>query len=263
MKLNKFLIINMTNMHIGSGGVGTKQTVTEYQKDLFTNAPIIPASGLKGSIRQYFNNQSIDDGIINKIFGWSDESSTESSKIMQSSITFLDAELIAYPVRINKDMSNSYLLMVKSAEDAKSILDLNVVHYEKYASSHKYNEEELYLENKKLKANEIEFYDEKNIIIVAEEIFNSIMMSPPVITRNKLDNGISQNVWHEEYVPRFSVFRAKYLSEDDKLNDKLVADLFKKYLNEANCDDLSKLIQIGGNASIGMGYSKIVEENDA
>lgn len=60
----------------------------------------------------------------------------------------------------------------------------------------------------------------------------------PVIARNFLDNGVSKNLWYEEVVPRESVFVACIQAADDTLAKALHG----------------KVVQLGGNATVGYGY---------
>jgi CRISPR-associated protein Cmr4 len=57
-----------------------------------------------------------------------------------------------------------------------------------------------------------------------------------------LDNGESQNLWYEEFVPRESVFGIIILSPD---KDGMF-DTFKEKLH-------NKVVQLGGNATVGYG----------
>jgi len=74
----------------------------------------------------------------------------------------------------------------------------------------------------------------------------------PLIARNNLENGRSKNLWHEQVVPRESRFYFMVLKPGNQNsttgNDK-AADL--------EFDDTP--VQIGGNASIGYGFTIIRE----
>ena len=62
----------------------------------------------------------------------------------------------------------------------------------------------------------------------------------PVMARNYLEKGISKNLWYEEFVPHGSVFYFSVICHDD------VENL-----------EFSNVVQFGGNASIGCGFTKI------
>ncbi|MDP3829955.1 MAG: hypothetical protein Q8Q47_01715, partial [Ignavibacteriaceae bacterium] len=80
-----------------------------------------------------------------------------------------------------------------------------------------------------------------------DDDFKELVKHLPVIARNQLENGESKNLWYEEVVPResrFVFFVSKLESTELDLSD------FDTKIQE-------KVIQIGGNASIGYGYTKI------
>ena len=63
----------------------------------------------------------------------------------------------------------------------------------------------------------------------------------PVIARNQLNNGISANLWYEEFVPRKTVFLTLISREceEDTGFDKMLKEPF----------------QMGANATVGYGLS--------
>ena len=67
-------------------------------------------------------------------------------------------------------------------------------------------------------------------------------MSYPFLSRNHLEDGVSQNLWYEEVVPREALFGFVILApEGDSLLEK-----FNQLVKE-------NIIQIGANATIGYG----------
>ena len=66
----------------------------------------------------------------------------------------------------------------------------------------------------------------------------------PVIARNHLDNGISKNLWYEEYVPYSSVLYMVVMTPD---GEDIALELD------------GEIVQFGGNASIGCGFTKITK----
>jgi CRISPR/Cas system CMR subunit Cmr4 (Cas7 group RAMP superfamily) len=75
--------------------------------------------------------------------------------------------------------------------------------------------------------------------------FNDFAKNLPVIARNQLENGISQNLWYEEVVPHKSVF-ITYMVATEKYFSEFESILIKGGTS----------VQIGGNASIGYGLCK-------
>ena len=71
----------------------------------------------------------------------------------------------------------------------------------------------------------------------------------PVLARNQLENGISNNLWYEEIVPHKSIFYLIILAPE---NDEEEFSDFDKALTGKGI-----AVQFGGNATIGYGYTKI------
>lgn len=255
MKLEKIYITNYTNMHVGSGGVSGKITINEYQRDYMSKEPIIPASSLKGSMRQHLSMVEDFEPTLNYIFG----SSEDQGEIMQGDISFLDAKLIAYPVRLSINMDTPFVYMVKEANIEAARKQRFVRAIKPFGNINS----GAYIENYKI-ASEDNIYqlDSLNVVVVPDQVFEKIVEKAPIITRNKVENGTSKNVWHEEFVPRFSVFEASFIYSDVQLSEAIHIKRFLQELQKFNTEKLEDMIQIGGNASIGMGYCRLIlEEN--
>lgn len=84
------------------------------------------------------------------------------------------------------------------------------------------------------------------IVILKPEIFKEIDL--PIVARNQLEDGLSNNLWYEEIVPHESIFYFAIMYPDNN-------DSFKKFDKELR----SNIIRFGGGASIGYGYCKIEE----
>jgi len=89
-------------------------------------------------------------------------------------------------------------------------------------------------------------------VLVSNDHFKDLTSDTqlPVIARNHLENGISQNLWYEQVLPRQSRFYFIVLTPDDNKVNKFIQFNDKIEIKK-------ELIQIGGNASIGYGFSKI------
>ena len=94
--------------------------------------------------------------------------------------------------------------------------------------------------------------DVEKAFIMTDSDMKSINL--PVLARNQLENGISQNLWYEEVVPHEAIFYTAVLSDGTESGDKALDD-FDKYISENN------LVQFGGNASIGYGLTQIERLN--
>lgn len=84
---------------------------------------------------------------------------------------------------------------------------------------------------------------QRKFAFVDNEKFAVYAKKLPVIARNYLENGTSQNLWYEEIVPHQSVFVSYIAASDNHFIE------FEKELTEG-------IIQIGANASIGYGLCK-------
>ena len=229
------IIVNLeciTNMHVGNGDVNYNIIDNEVEKDVVTGYPTINSSGVKGALREYFVKQGIAKTEIDKIFG-ADKG---------GELKFLNADMVAIPVRASagnqafyyvstekamETQKNNYLFFLKKEEDFATV---DVVG--------------------KRQAEGIELtkavsFEGKEIHILEEQEYRKLSL--PVLARNKLDDGRSVNLWYEEVVPHKSLFAFVVLAEEDA---KASLELFKATID-------GKIVQFGGNASIGYGLCKV------
>ncbi len=246
------MIKALTDMHVGSGDTNYNIVENQVQRDVVTEFPTINASSLKGAIRSHFGYEKYSE-----VFG------TDSTK---GRYKFFSAKLLSYPVRSNhkpfyratcpqvirellgwmetfdieperrkilekvcKDFASLNELII--FDDAEVIIeDYKVKLLEKYSN---------YAHRRKLE----EWFGE-NLVIFPDDKFKKIVKELPVIARNNLENGISKNLWYEEIIPRETRFYFITMVDKDNCNKD-----FEKNLND-------EVIQIGGNATIGYGYTK-------
>ena len=83
MVINMYKLQNITNMHVGSGGVNYDIIDNQVQKDEITNLPIIHASSLKGALREHFKKRG--NNFIEFIFGSSPSDEKNEEKENESS----------------------------------------------------------------------------------------------------------------------------------------------------------------------------------
>jgi CRISPR-associated protein Cmr4 len=83
-----------------------------------------------------------------------------------------------------------------------------------------------------------------NIALFHEDDFKELANNLPVIARNHLENGQSTNLWYEEIVPRESRFY-------------FILGFGESNHHEFETKIRKGIVQIGGNASIGYGFTKI------
>lgn len=232
MKTAAYIIRCLTNMHVGKGDATYEVVDKCVQRDVTTGMPCIYSSSLKGALRQFFSRQGFAD--IKHVFGSdvsrdeeneskgneSDNSNEKNTKEHSvGNFTFFQANLLAYPVQTTQEGA-TYILKTNKAlqEPIKELANLLSAPFD--------IEKMLPKETKK-------------------DLSNENFEQLPVIARNKLDNGKSENLWYEEVVPAESRF-VFFVSYDKE-------DVFKEF----NTKIQEGVIQIGANGSIGYGFCKI------
>jgi CRISPR-associated protein Cmr4 len=267
-------IKTITNLHVGSGDNNFGVVDNLVQRDVITNIPIINSSSLKGAIRDYFERKGRikkekKDCAFEAIFGFEKKDDICQKFPDFGLVKFFEARLLFLPLRSNV-LPFFHVTSIKNIkmfdEFVKSFgidFGLNLDELNPYENenvnffknayiedvkSHKVNEPNII---KKLK----EIFEIENIAILKNEEFNYYVKNLPVIARNKLNNGKSENLWYEEVVPRESIFYTiigKYINLDE--SDK---NAFKNAYEEFEKDIFNNLIQIGANESIGHGVCEI------
>ena len=83
--------------------------------------------------------------------------------------------------------------------------------------------------------------NEPGLLYLSDQEISEHLEQLPVIARNQLNNGISANLWYEEFVPRKTVFLTLISREceEDTGFDKMLKEPF----------------QMGANATVGYGLS--------
>lgn len=230
MKTATYVIRCLTNMHVGKGDATYEVVDKCVQRDVTTGVPCIYSSSLKGALRQFFSKQGFTE--LDYVFGAdvnrdkknnSNENNEEEHSI--GNFTFFQANLLAYPVQTTQ-------------EGATYILKTNKTLQEPITE----------LANLLSAPSNIEALLPKGI---EKDLSNEALEQLPVIARNKLENGKSENLWYEEVVPAKSRF-VFFVSYD---NEEIFAK-FDKIIQE-------KVIQIGANGSIGYGFCKITNLKDS
>lgn len=250
MYFHVFKIRCLTNLHVGSGDINYNIVDKEVEKDPITGLPMIHASGIKGAFLKHFQDK-MDKKDIEYIFGA--RGNGDISK--PGAYRFLDAQLLARPMRTENGSASC--INVTTEEIMRNFLncvdDFGGNTNGKNVPSLKFGNAEflateavgveglgtsVLTESQKRECKWMEALVGKNYAFT-ENMRNYDL---PIIARNNLENGISTNLWYEEFVPHGSVFYMIVLTP------------------EKDCAlDFSKPIQIGGNASVGYGFTKIEE----
>lgn len=262
-KTDAYLIICLTNMHVGSGETNYGVIDNLVQRDPITEVPIIHSSSLKGALREFFEDEwktDTDKDKLNYIFGH-DASRNPGTAGGIGHYKFFDANLIVLPVRSNaKPFYRATAdFVLKEINDKAVALNLSTFNINPFNLTPVSSGTPIVTDNS---VPMLEDYQAENGLTVAAGVINNLGNDPalfhdddfkelvkhlPVIARNQLENGESKNLWYEEVVPResrFVFFVSKLESTELDLSD------FDTKIQE-------KVIQIGGNASIGYGYTKI------
>ena len=225
----------ITNMHVGNGDVNYNIIDNEVERDPVTGYPTINASGVKGALREYFMHKLPEK--VNDMFG-----SDSQGNSTQGKLKIFGADMIAMPARASKG-KNAYYLVSSSTALAnlqeKFMIFLNRAENIAPAES----KESCAVEGLNLVACQNVF--EKEIYMMEDDQFQKLAL--PVVARNKLDNGISKNLWYEEIVPHKSLFFFPVVANT---NDAALLDEFAKTVH-------GNVVQFGGNASIGYGFCKV------
>ena len=243
MKAHLYKMTCLTNLHVGNGDVNYNIIDQEVEKDPINGLPMINSSGVKGALREFFEAKWGKNEKILKYFGSGKEN------YGQGSYKFLQMDMLFRPLRVSDNSNKSFALsttkeIVDGFAERVSGLGGNLDGMKSFSQSN----EKVCIEG----GSPITLYN-ANVkwgkmvnkpVAVLENLKNYDL---PVIARNCLDdNGISNNLWYEEYVPHESVFGLIILTPEDMDED------FKKAL-------ISEPVQFGGNASIGYGLMEIRE----
>lgn len=233
-KTHVFCLRALTNLHVGAGDSFYGAVDKMVQRDAATNLPAIYSHSLKGALREYLEEEINPDRqqFVNRIFGTPVKGDSKDSK--PGVYRFFSADLVALPVpEENPDSPVAYHLAADELilGDIRQRLALMDPFWKTSGILAKQLKDTAKLEIK------MDAIFSKRFKAAAEEL--------PVVARNQLENGKSENLWYEEFVPRESIFVVAIqsgLTSDP--NDE------KNFLDHLN----GKVIQIGANATVGYGY---------
>jgi len=254
MNYRSYIIRCLTNMHAGSGDNNFGVVDNMVQRDAITESPTIHSSSFKGALRSHFGESEL----TNYIFG----SAPDAHSAIQGKYRFFSSHLLCLPVRSN---FKSYFLgtTISRIKDFIQFLDdfnISSTDRAKFDELVKLSSPKPGVVFVKTGEGSIEGLDVKlnenipidisiftgDLAIFSDEDFKDITKSLPVIARNYLEDGVSKNLWYEEVVPRESLFYT-------------VIGFADEYREEFEKELINNMIQIGGNASIGYGVTKILQ----
>jgi len=250
-------------MHVGSGEANYGVIDNLVQRDTNHELPIIHSSSLKGALREFFKDEwGENDDKLNFVFG-ADTIRNSSAKSGVGKFKFFEANLVVLPVRSNAKpffrATSPFLL----EEVNSKATNLGLINFDINPFGNVANSKGVPIIIEELKNCLLEDFPTIKGLSLKPGIDNSIGDNPalfhvddfkslakhlPVIARNQLENGESKNLWYEEVVPRESRF-VFFVSKPENTNTALSSDFDVKIQNN--------VVQIGGNASIGYGFTKI------
>ena len=254
-------------------------------REKHTGFPKIDASGLKGSIRETFKDDGVDNNLIDLVFG--PENTNEGH---MSAIGFTDARILLFPVRSMKGVfawvtCPEVLAKFKKEmqmADIKLELELPKEHSVTTDSELLIGKNAVILEEYKIEVEKDELCDRwakwfsenvfedsylkekirKNLVILNNEDFRDfVFLSTEVNTRINIDSekGIvkeRQGPFTEEYLPMESILYTLVMTSvpftEDKNQLETEADVMNFFLKH-----LPKVIQVGGNATLGKGLLRV------
>ena len=258
MNTQFYTLKTKSNTHVGSGQNSYGIVDNVVQKDYLTELPCINSTSLKGALREYAVENNWENTEI--IFG-SKPNERNSENLRQGSHYFGQAYLLSFPMRSDKlqyfNVTCPHLLKhlakillanhaleaeVKNlldTEKIKNIMELQPVSdiYNDYIIE-KHNIKTIKVGN--IFSDKLKEFLGKNLVVMHDNTFKSIVKKLPIITRNQLENGQSANLFYEEVVPRETFFGFTIQAEN-------IVSVF---------DNLPE-IQIGANATVGYGFCSL------
>ncbi len=275
-----YIIKTLTNTHVGAGDTEFGIVDNLIQRDPVRRLPVFHSSSLKGALREHMEAEPfLDKDCLKLIFG----NKTKSENLSAGEVKFYEARLLALPLRsstlvyhnatapfvfldfletlstfgITGDDTNGLKTLfkdIKNKFEKKDSSDFCVFGennrpiIEDFEKSCVCNGRiESLGESIKALCN-LQF---DNLAVFKDDLFKQICESSiPVIARNSLDEqGISQNLFYEEVLPRQTTLWFM-LGRNKKYVDEQCYENFENKL-------INDLIQIGANASIGYGVTRI------
>lgn len=274
-----------TSLHPGSGST-TGSIDLPVQRDKVTSFPIIPASGLKGAMREVANKNS-SNSIVNIIFG-----SAESD--YGGSLAITDARILAFPVRslnevyvwvtcpmvlhrFKRDMA-----LLNDSNGHFPDIDIEEGKFIGFSNSYKVDKlilEELSFEiDNGAKVDEVQkYYSSIEKLLPSNDVFSGtrdrlnkllfvisnndfkhlVNHATQVTARNNLDDEkkTSKNLWYEETIPSETLFYTLLLAMKPRTKDSNITN-GNKIMEELR-KVIKDYIQIGGNETLGMGWCAV------
>ena len=273
MKTELYKITTLSNLHVGSGDINFDVIDNQVQRDAISNLPNINSSSLKGACREHFSKDGNESNMVKYIFG-PENNSNDSHQT--GAYSFFEASLLTRPVRSNvkeyfnatsKGVIKNLLSTIENFdidfdEDLKTQLEklLNLepktnkpIIFENITNAIL---EDYKAESNTLDISKLTSFLGENLAIFEDSDFKNLDL--PVLARNALENGVSQNLWYEEIVPKQTTFFF-CIAKPTNINPSDYEQKIKGFENRFTKE--GSKIQIGANKSIGYGFCKITKES--
>ena len=261
-----YTIRTITNLHMGDIGSAVNIIDKSVQKDAVTEYPTIYATSLKGALRNaaapYNAAQSEEKINLKTVFG-----DTNADGAWKGKYRFNDAHLLFYPIRsdhrpyylaVSPMLLEQALQIMEIAGKMEKAIEIIEAFKEQRETDKLYVSDEtgdVLVGNIFVGVNEnaedvnaakallglFNIKNEPGLLYLSDWEMSEHLEQLPVIARNQLNNGISANLWYEEFVPRKTVFLTLISREceEDTGFDKMLKEPF----------------QMGANATVGYGLS--------
>ena len=244
MHTQVFILRCLSNLHVGQGDSHMKVIDKQVQRDSVTKFPAIHGSSLKGALREYFEHKAqsgtIPTDLITNVFG-ADSQRMSNQTLAAGKLYFGQGQLLSLPVRSDKHPFFNVTTREILAEFVETLSNNEVANHSDWISVIQplieVSDDELkiakvfqtkfsgcILEEESFQAEFLPMEgkgaitDHKPWRLQAERIlggpfalmnhtdFQELTQDLPVIARNQLNNGQSENLWYEEIVPREARF---------------------------------------------------------
>jgi CRISPR-associated protein Cmr4 len=264
----------VTPLHSGTGR-GLGYIDTPVAREVVTNWPYVPASSVKGVLRDYYADNDKTKDLVNKAFGAGGENNSAGA------LVFTDAKIVCLPIRslygtfawccstvslnrIKRDLELAGIESLEKIPEIKgqfisvtnnsSLKNNNVVYLEDLdlnvdtASQTQTEEIANFLANKLFNDDNQKQMFKNRFAIVGEEIFNFLCETGTEVTAHNRINDETKvtdtgALWYEETLPAETILFG-FVWKQSFYKEKL--DVFCEENTQVN-------LQLGGKSSVGKG----------
>lgn len=253
MSIHVYRIECLTNLHIGSGDLSYSVIDNEVEKDPVTDYPIIPSSSLKGALRERFKELSPEDRY--HIFG-PELKDRDSKKMRASAYKFFSGDFLSRPLRVTDSTSARTYMNVTTPQAMTDFLrKMKLLGVDDFPEWEEFDFSEYSFfvpvgsDVTEMEGEKVGKSDANSALLTALFGENYAVVKSldeyelPITARCYLENGISQKLWYEQQVPHESVFYTVIITPEGE------PCAFDEEFSRS-------LIQLGGYATIGYGFTK-------